>query len=817
MSNNDKLTNSKTFCMMPWVHMHAFADGRVYPCCFGDYHTPMGNLRDNTMEEVWNNPAYKDLRQNMLADKASSVCKKCYEQESNGIFSLRNSINRSHGKYINDIELTHTDGTHPEFKIRYWDVRFSNLCNFSCRSCSPVFSSNWYKEHVRMYGGKPREGNRELNVIEYAGRDKHDILKQMEPHLPYIDQIYFAGGEPLLMEEHYVILEKLIELGKTDINIQYNTNFSEMRYKNKDVIELWKHFKNVSVGASLDASHQRGELMRRGQSWSQVVENRQRMLAEVPHVDFYISATVSVMNILHIMDFHREWVELGLIQPQDFNVNILHGPDYYRVDIFPSTFKNQVVIPAIKKHLSWLEPKDQVTRATLGYKGLINTVLAIDNSELIPEFIKQIEKLDKFRNEDFWATFPELRVLKQDDNLCILPWISLETSPVGTARPCCLAEEEIVDENGLKMSVKQHSLDEIFNSNYMQDLRQQFRQGHKPETCKKCWTEEAAGRTSKRLNTQVKFKESIKDVPVLQDTIDGIWFLDLKLGNICNLKCRICGSWSSSKWAGEEIDYLKQSGATKARQKQHTAYQMLKQGAWPRESQMFWQSLDQLLPTVKYLEFTGGEPFLIQEHIDLLKRAADLGYAKNIGLHYNTNGTVYPTELEAVWADFKRVEIALSIDNVGQRFEYERYGADWSEVNKNVRKFELLKSSCANIDLQLCFTVNVLNVLYLDDLLNWATTVKFDNYHWNMLHGPEEMSIASLSVDAKNQIIQQLTQQFANTAFKKDVDNLISMMNNGTSMDSKFLIGKLSITDQYRKQHLSQTHPELARILNYGN
>jgi radical SAM protein with 4Fe4S-binding SPASM domain len=817
MSNSNKLTNSKTFCMMPWVHMHAFADGRVYPCCFGDYHEPMGNLRDNTMAEIWNNPAYQTLRQNMLNNKPSSVCKKCYEQENSGIFSLRNSINQSHGKYVDEIELTANDGTHPEFKLRYWDVRFSNLCNFSCRSCGPVFSSNWYKEHVKMFGRKPEVDGRDLSVVEYAGRSKYDIWEQMQPHIPYLDQIYFAGGEPLIMEEHYMLLEKLIELGKTDINLQYNTNFSEMSYKGKSVVELWKHFSNVSVGASLDASHHRGELMRRGQQWDQVVENRRRMIAEVPHVDFYISATVSAMNVLHVLDFHREWVELGLIQPKDFDVNVLYSPDWYRIDILPENFKRQVVKPAYEKHLSWLSGVDTLTRASNGFCGALNMMMAEDRSNLLPAFRKQIDLLDGARGEDFWATFPELRVLKQNDNLCILPWISLETSPVGTARPCCLAEEEIVDENGLKMSVKQHSLDKIFNSNYMQDLRQQFRQGLKPKTCKKCWAEEAAGRTSKRLNTQVKFKESIKDIPVLQDTVDSIWFLDLKLGNICNLKCRICGSWSSSKWAGEEIDYLKQAGATKAEQKQHTAYQMLKQGAWPRESQQFWDSLDQLLPTVKYLEFTGGEPFLIQEHVDLLKRAADLGYAKNIGLHYNTNGTVYPTELEAIWADFNRVEIALSIDNVGSRFEYERYGADWFEVNNNVRKFESLKSSCANIDLQLCFTVNVLNVLYLADLLDWAKTVKFNNYHWNMLHGPEEMSIASLPDNAKNLIIQQLTQQFANTAFKKDVDNLISMMSNGISMDSKFLIEKLSVTDQYRNQHLSQTHPELAKILNYGN
>ena len=816
MSNN-KLENSKTFCMMPWVHMHAFADGRVYPCCFGDYHTPMGNLRENTMEEVWNNEDYKKLRKNMLNEKPSAVCKKCYEQETNGIFSLRNSINKSHGKYVDEVELTKDDGTHPEFKLRYWDVRFSNLCNFSCRSCSPVFSSNWYKEHVKMYGGKPREGNRELNVIEYAGRDKYDILKQMEPHLPYLDQIYFAGGEPLIMEEHYIILERLIELGKTDINIQYNTNFSEMKYKGKDVIELWKKFSNVSVGASLDGEYKRGELIRKGQDWDQVVENRKRMIAEVPHVDFYISATVSVMNVLHVIDFHRSWVDQGLIEPQDFDINVLHGPDFYRVDILPQTFKKEVVSPAIQKHIAWLAPRDNITRATIGFQGLLNTLMSQDNSQLINKFISEIDKLDGFRNENFWATFPELRSLRENDTLCILPWVSLETSPVGTARPCCLAEDEITDSAGNKMSVKEHSLNNIINSDYMKKLRQQFRNGEKPETCKKCWVEEDAGRNSKRINTQVKFKDAIKDVPVLQDEVDDVWFLDLKLGNICNLKCRICGSWSSSKWAGEEIDYLKALGASKEVQRQHTAYQMLKQGAWPRESDVFWESLDELLPSIRYLEFTGGEPFMIKEHFELLKRAAELGHAKNIRIHYNTNGTIYPDEFVDVWDKFEHVEIAFSIDNVGKRFEYERYPANWDEVNRNIKKFKQLKQSTNKIDLQLCFTVNILNVLYLGDLLQWAKDIDFDTMHWNMLHGPEELSIACLPNDAKEKVINYLQSIEFEEKYQRDIDNVIAMINNGNSLDRAALINKLSVTDNYRKEHLIQTHPELAAILNYGN
>jgi len=287
------------------------------------------------------------------------------------------------------------------------------LCNFSCRTCGPVFSSNWYKEHLKMYGGKPKADNgRELNVIKYTGRHKYDILEQMDPHFEHLDQIYFAGGEPLIMEEHYLILEKLIELGKTDINLQYNTNFSEMSYKNKDVIDLWKHFDIVGIGASLDDNHARGELLRKGQSWEQTVANRRRMLEEVPHVDFYVSSTVSIMNVHHVMEFHKEWTDLGLVRAQDWDINILHGPEFYRVDILPDQYKREVLVPKIEEHLEWLRPQDPVTRATLGYEGLINTLLAQDNSHLIPEFVKQINNHDKHRNEDFWKIVPELEWIK---------------------------------------------------------------------------------------------------------------------------------------------------------------------------------------------------------------------------------------------------------------------------------------------------------------------------------------------------------------------------------------------------------------------
>lgn len=413
LTDNQKelLMESKTFCMLPWMHMHAFPDGRAYPCCLSDYWHPVGDLRKNTMEEVWNQDAYKTMRTNMLSGKECKECTKCYEQEQHGAFSMRNDSNRNYGHHIAEAEKTNTDGSVDDFKIRYWDVRFSNLCNFSCRSCGPIFSSNWFNDHVQLYGKKPDVLGRDMARVEYTAGDEDAMLEQMEQHIPYLEQVYFAGGEPLIMKEHYYLLEKLIEYGKTDVRIQYNTNFSEMRFKDKHVYDYWKEFKNVSVGASLDAMGPQAELMRKGTKWEQTVENRFQMMAKVPHVDFYVSSTISAMNVLHVLDFHKEWTKMGLITAKDWNINICQSPEWYRPDIFPKDFKDRVITPAYEKHIDWLEPKDKLRRATNGYKSVLSLINAQDNYKQWPEFEKQIAKLDGIRNENFWETFPEYKDL----------------------------------------------------------------------------------------------------------------------------------------------------------------------------------------------------------------------------------------------------------------------------------------------------------------------------------------------------------------------------------------------------------------------
>ena len=392
------------------------------------------------------------------------------------------------------------------------------------------------------------------------------------------------------------------------------------------------------------------------------------------------------------------------------------------------------------------------------------------------------------------------------DKFCVLPWVSLETSPIGTTRPCCLAEDEIKDEDGNKYSLMTTDLNVVHNSEYMRKLRQEFLDGKKPQTCRKCWNEERSGRTSKRMHTINRLEHIVTDT---EWTVDAkpLVFIDFKLGNICNLKCRICGSWSSSTFATEEVRF---------EGKDSFHYQMLKDGAWPRRNQRFWQDIDSLMDQVRYLEFTGGEPFMIQEHFDLLQRMVDNGIASNVEIHYNTNGTHYPENAEEIWKHFKTVEVAFSIDDVNERFEYQRANAIWSEVNTNMDRFEQLRDRNTNMQLQVCSTVNVFNVMYLEGLANWIDKRSFDFVYWNMLHEAYYHSVGTLPERAKQIAIERLQNANVTEYHRREFNNIIDFINGGVSLDGNILRMKVKDVDQRRKQDLCAHHPELAQAIEYG-
>ena len=397
------------------------------------------------------------------------------------------------------------------------------------------------------------------------------------------------------------------------------------------------------------------------------------------------------------------------------------------------------------------------------------------------------------------------------DKFCVLPWISLEASPIGTVRPCCLADDEIVDDQGNKFELSTANFADIQNSSHMRRLREQFLAGQRPQTCRKCWNEERGGRTSKRMHTLDRLKHSIKDTEWTTDA-KPLMFLDLKLGNICNLKCRICGSWSSSQFATEEINQL-----PREQQKSSHAYQMLRAGAWPRENVQFWQQIDSVLTDIRYIEFTGGEPFMIDEHFDMLQGIVDRGIAHQVEIHYNTNGTQYPARGESIWRHFKTVEVAFSIDDVGARFEYQRTNADWQEVCANLDRFRDLKECHDNILLQICTTVNVFNVRYLDQVAQWIDKNResFNFVYWNMMHDAWYFSIATLPDTAKAVITEHLRTASVPSQFREEFDRIVDFMNTGASTDGFMLRMKIADLDRKRNQNLCDVAPEFAGLIAY--
>lgn len=402
------LTDSKYFCMYPWIHLHAWPTGQAFPCCMSEASGQVGDTRTQTLQEIWNGQPMRDLRTNMLKEQPSQACVRCYEQENSGFFSGRRSANKHHGHLISRVDETESSGRLERFEMTYWDIRFSNLCNLRCRSCGHIFSSQWYRDQAALAGP---EWARQHKVLNYAGRTETDMWEQLIPHLDHVEQIYFAGGEPLLMEEHYNILDELDRRGRHDVRLIYNTNFTEIRLKDRTVFDYWRRFESVAVGASLDASGARAEYIRKGTDWAQVERNRELMLEVCPDVDFYISPTLSIMNAWHLPDFHRDWVARGFIKPQDLNVNILQDPPWYRIDMAPKAYKQELA-QRFQQHIDWLRPQDSLNRATTGFESALAFMSATDNTDLLPTFWAKTTQLDEIRKENILTVLPELEALR---------------------------------------------------------------------------------------------------------------------------------------------------------------------------------------------------------------------------------------------------------------------------------------------------------------------------------------------------------------------------------------------------------------------
>lgn len=388
---------------------------------------------------------------------------------------------------------------------------------------------------------------------------------------------------------------------------------------------------------------------------------------------------------------------------------------------------------------------------------------------------------------------------------CFSPWAHLEISSRGEFKPCCVFKESIKDSNGRSYNIKLDTVEQVYNSDYLTNLRNQFLNGDSPAGCSTCWHKEQHHGTSNRLWLSDHLGVNAHFLNIEKESIDNLISLDIKLGNLCNFKCRICTPGSSSRIAEEQVKHFNSNIHLK---------DLNARGQWV-DNEYIWKMFEVLGKQLINIDFYGGEPFLIKQQLIFLDYLIENDYAKNIRLHYNSNGSVYPMQLFEKWKQFRAVDVAFSIDNIGSRFELER-GGTWDQVENNLDKF--IKYKLPNMELSIFNTINVQNVYYIDEFLHWFEEKKFNVLTFNLLESPNFLSITTMSPELTDTVLKQLYQIPHDKLTKYNILPIITLLEQ--NMHTENLIDQLADymlkLDLVRNQKFNHSHHEITDIIYKG-
>lgn len=401
------IEEGRHFCLAPWLHTHVPAFGPASPCCVatGDF----GNLPAGAVDQLRHSPHLNSLRAHLLRDQPDPRCANCHRHEALGFPSDRQRFNRLFLHHWPRLAATATDGSIGEARPVSWDLRFSNLCNLRCRTCFHGSSSRWHRDAVAL--GWTRTAKSVIRSVA----DSKGFIEALDGDIRQLEFVQFAGGEPMLMREHWQILDRLIALGCGDVLLNYNTNLSRLTVHDRDVIPLWNRFRHVVVDASVDGAGTRGELLRAGFSWRTYAEHARRIRREAPHVDIAAEVTVSVMNVLHLPDLHRRLVEEDVLPAQAFRMHPLFRPEHYAVSALTGPLRREAR-RRIRRHLRWIaglvDAGDLEAGAAAALACRFTAVLRLLDMPHRPGAVRAFRlttaALDDLRGEQMGTVFPEL-------------------------------------------------------------------------------------------------------------------------------------------------------------------------------------------------------------------------------------------------------------------------------------------------------------------------------------------------------------------------------------------------------------------------
>ena len=437
--------------------------------------------------------------------------------------------------------------------------------------------------------------------------------------------------------------------------------------------------------------------------------------------------------------------------------------------------------------------------------------------------------------------------MSRPKTFCPLPWMHIATRPNGDVRVCNTANASgagtdddktagLVKKDGIAMNLRNHTIEEVFNSYHLRKTRIQMLNGEIPNSCRKCFVEESKGIKSKRYwETEVWSKELDFDQLIASTHKDGtvpinIPYFDLRPGNMCNLKCIMCSPHDSSSWIKDwKLQYDRYTDPQlKTDQGWDTSFDY----AWYKKGS-FIESLKSQAENIRELYFAGGEPLMIPEHFSILKYMVDTGNAKHIRIRYNTNGTFINEDLIKIWSHFDEVRVNFSIDAYGEKNDFIRFPCKWKEIEHNLRIFD--EETTNNVVVNIACAVQAFNVMYLDELANWKLTANFKKINlepygagfigMHLVYFPSYLNVKVLPQNIKNQVSERITtfiesqkhnNHFNNSLYgKQRWEGLISFMNSEDwSNKLPALRNYLQVTCKTRNQDFVKIFPELEELYN---
>ena len=448
----EEKSGSPTFCVLPWIHVATRPNGDARLCCGSNASQATKGILDaglvkkengepanfgkETLTSAINNEYMRDVRNTMIQGKIPLSCAKCFEEEANGMVSKR-----AWETYYWDqegidfdqlISSTQADGSIP-VEIRYLDLRLGHTCNLKCVMCTPHDSSRWTQDYDKLIGKTKspiilKQINWDADKFNNTWYERPELWNEIFEQIPNMKQLYFAGGEPLMIKEHKRFLEEIIARGYAkDITVRYNSNGVLVDDK---IIDIWKQFKEVRFAFSIDAFGDRNHYIRYPAEWAEIEAALDKLDNTPDNIKIGIACAVQIFNIKHIIDFAKWKITKNYKKINRFmfadqevgggimNMHMLYIPTFLSARILPVADKIQLVqdFADFKQWLwdNYTQDDDFWIHNQNGWKrweGVLSFVMAEDHAHLLPDFKEYVDNLDSIRGLDTGAVFPELKHL----------------------------------------------------------------------------------------------------------------------------------------------------------------------------------------------------------------------------------------------------------------------------------------------------------------------------------------------------------------------------------------------------------------------